>query len=193
MTGKTSAGQQRQRTQRRRRAGQSMVEFAISLPLLGLLLLGGYDVSVLIVDQVIADNAVRHGTRLASVLGGDKNNPTATTTAQVDLQVVQNVLAVASGMRNATLLEVDIYRPTTPNGAYKDGDEAYKYDGSGNPLPTCLTGCPAFPLTDRVQTVPNETSIGVRLVWQYNPPTRWGSFTMTLSDYTVMRSAPLVV
>jgi Flp pilus assembly protein TadG len=177
----------------RRRAGQSMVEFALCVPLLALLLLGGYDVSVLIVDQVIADNAVRHGARLASLLGGDKNNPTGTTDAQVNQQIIQNVLAVAAGMRNATLLELDIYRPTAPNGAYKAGDKVYKYDGSGNPLPLCLTGCPTFPLTDRVQTVPNETSIGVRLVWQYNPPTTWGSFTMTLSDYMVMRGAPLVV
>jgi hypothetical protein len=170
-----------------------MLEVGLTIPLLALLLMGGYDISVLIVDQVIADNAVRHGTRLGSVLGGDKNNPTGTTDAQVNQQIVQNVLAVAAGMTNATLLEVDIYRPTASNGAYNAGDEVYKYDGSGNPLPLCLTGCPAFPLTDRFQTVPNETSIGVRLVWQYNPPTTWGSFTMTLSDYTVMRCAPLVI
>jgi hypothetical protein len=184
------------RKQRRRlhgRAGQAMVELVLCLPLLALLLLGGYDVSVLIVDQVIADNAVRHGARLASVLGGDKGNPTGTTEAQVNLQIVQNVLAVANGMSNATLLELDIYRPTLSDGSYQPGDKVYKYDGSGNPRAGCLVGCPAFTLADRVQTVPNETSIGVRLVWQYNPPTTWGSFTMTLSDYTVMRSAPLVI
>lgn len=170
-----------------------MVELVLSLPVLALLLLGGYDVSVLIVDQLIADNAVRHGARLASTLGGSQNNPIGTTDAQVNQQIVQDVLAVGAGMSNATLLEVDIYQPTTANGAYKGGDKAFKYDGSGNPLAACLAGCPAFPLGDRVQTVPNETSIGVRLVWQYNPPTRWGSFTMTLSDYTVMRAAPLIV
>jgi hypothetical protein len=170
-----------------------MVELVLGIPILALLLLGGQDVSVLIVDQVIADNAVRHGARLASTLGGSQNNPLGTTDAQVNQQIVQDILAVAGGMSNATLLEVDIYLPTTANGAYKNGDKVYKHDGSGNPLATCLTGCPAFPLSDRVQTVPNETPIGVRLVWQYNPPTRWGSFTMTLSDYTVMRAAPLIV
>src|ERR1700694_2834303 len=68
------------RAGRRRTSGQSLVELAIATPVLIGLLLGAFNVAVLVSNKVIAGNAVRQGARLASEIGGAQTNPLPGTT-----------------------------------------------------------------------------------------------------------------
>jgi len=175
---------------RHRQLGQSLVELAILTPLLALLLMGSFDASIMISDKVTSGSAVRQGARLAAELGGSQTNPGVSTTA-IDMQIVHNVLAMAAGMSSATVQEIDIYAPTSPDGSYQPGaDPVDQYLIS--PAGSVTTGVQTFPITNRRQTPPNETSVGVRLVWKYSPPGGIFPRNMILSDYSVMKAAPIL-
>jgi hypothetical protein len=169
----------------RKQLGQSIVELAIATPVLLFLILGAFDTSVMISDKVIAGAACRQGARLAAEIGGWRTNPLLTT-AQVDANVVKNVLAVATAMNYSTLKFVYIYQPTQPDGDYHAGDPVDVFDATGANISS------SFPLTSREQIPPNETPIGVRLEWQYNPPTGLNAFSVALSEHAVFRAAPVL-
>jgi Flp pilus assembly protein TadG len=175
---------------RRRRRGQSLVELAIVTPLLGLLLMGGFDASIMVSDKVTSGSAVRQGARLAAELGGSQTNPGATTRA-IDMQIVHNVLAMSGGMTSATIQEIDIYASTTLDGNYQPGvDLVDQYlVGTGGRV---TAGVQTFPISSRRQTPPNETSIGVRLVWTYSAPAGIFPRNVNMSDYSVMKAAPVL-
>ncbi len=169
------------------RAGQSTMELALIIPLLMVLLLGGFNTTMLISDKLMASYAVRQGARLAAELGGKQTNPGATQ-SQIDQKIVGNVLAVARGMRYATVLEIDIYQASSVSGWYQSGNLIDQFDGAGNPL---SGGSQTFTLDKRVQTPPNETPLGIRLQWQFtNPAPRVG--TSTFWEYAVMTAAPVL-
>jgi len=173
-----------------RRRGQSLAELAVAIPVIFFLLMGGFDASTMISDKVTSGSAVRQGARLAAELGGSQTNPNGTTAA-VDQQIVRNVLAVARGMTSATITEVDIYRPEEANGVYDPGDDLidqYFISSGGGVTPGTMT----FPIQNRQQTPPDETSIGVRLVWQFHPPAGIFPQNMQLTDYAVMKAAPIL-
>jgi len=172
---------------RRRQRGQALVELAISVPVLLWLLLGSFDASVMVSDKVIAGYATRQGARLAAEIGGSETNPTLTT-MQIDDNIVQNVLAVANAMNYSTLQEIDIYAPRAANGVFNPGTDLYsKFTGAG------VFVSSNFPITAREQIPPNETSIGVKLIWVYRPPTGFASFSINLNEYTVMKTAPVLL
>jgi hypothetical protein len=56
-----------------------------------------------------------------------------------------------------------------------------------------VAGTQTFPISNRKQSPPFETSIGVRLVWKYSPPAGIFPKNMILSDYSVMKAAPILV
>jgi Flp pilus assembly protein TadG len=175
---------------RQRRRGQSLVELAIVTPLLGLLLMGGFDASIMVSDKVTSGSAVRQGARLAAELGGSQTNPGATTRA-IDLQIVHNILAMSGGMTSATIQEIDIYAPTTLDGNYQPGVDLvnqYFVDPRGG----VTVGIQTFPINQRKQTPPNETSIGIRLVWTYSAPAGIFPRNVNMSDYSVMKAAPVL-
>lgn len=173
----------------RARRGQSLAEMAVVIPVLMFLLMGGFDASVMIADKVTAGYGVRQGARLAAELGGIQSNPSATTQS-VDMQIVRNVLAVTRGLTAATVLEVDIYQPSRPDGSYTPGDplDQYTISGGGG----ISAGTQTFPISNRNQTPPSETSIGVRVIWQYAPPAGIFPQNMRIIDYAVMKAAPLL-
>ena len=172
---------------RKRQRGQALVELAISVPVLLWMLLGSFDASVMVSDKVIAGYATRQGARLAAEIGGSETNPTLTT-AQIDNNIVQNVLAVATAMNYSTLQEIDIYAPRAASGAFNPGTDLYsKFSGNGTLISS------TFPITAREQIPPNETSIGVRLTWNYRPPTGFASFSILLTEFTVMKTAPVLL
>jgi Flp pilus assembly protein TadG len=180
----------RRRTERPawRQTGQSTVELALTAPILVLLLMSAFNISVLLSDKLIAGYATRQGARLASELGSGGGT---LTTTQIDQQVVQTVLASARTLNFATVTEIDIYDAgATPpgSGVYSSTYPHNSYDGTG----AAIAASPAFPNTSRNQLPPNETSIGVRILWRYNPPTGTYSFTVVLSEYTVMKAAPVL-
>jgi Flp pilus assembly protein TadG len=172
---------------RRSQGGQALVELAISVPVLLWLLLGSFDASVMVSDKVIAGYATRQGARLAAEIGGRETNPSATVAA-IDQNIVRNVLAVALAMNYSTLQELDIYGPTHPDGVLNKATDRYdQYDGNG----VNQNGYP-FDLQYREQIPPNETSIGVKLVWSYHPPTGFATFTIQLTEFTVLRASPVL-
>lgn len=170
-----------------RKRGQSLVELAITIPVMTILLLGGFDTTMLVWDKLVAGYAARQGVRLASELGGRQTNPTATQAA-IDAKIVRNVLAVTKSWNYGTLQELDIYGATRADGALQASDYQDQFDGSGNPL---AGGLQTLTLERRYQTPPDETTIGVRLVWQFTVPA--GTFgNMTFTEYSVMRVAPVL-
>ena len=171
----------------RRKRAQSLVELALTIPVMAILLLGGFDCTMLVWDKLVAGYAVRQGVRLASEIGGRQTNPTATQAA-IDQKIVRNVLAVTKTWAYGSLQELDIYGPTSADGAMQVSDYKDQYDGNGNPLGG---GQQTFTLERRDQTPPDETTIGVRLVWQFTVPA--GTFgNMTFTEYCVMKVAPVL-
>lgn len=171
---------------RRRHRGQAIVEFAVSAPVLILLILGAFNAAVMLSDKVVAGAACRQGARLAAEIGGQTTNPTLTTDF-VDASVVKNVLAVASAMNYSTITYVYIYQPLQPDGNYHVGDPYNRYNGAGVLL------YQGFLLTARNQTPPSETPIGVRIEWNYNPPTGLAGFNLNLSEHAVFRASPVLI
>lgn len=172
------------------RRGQSLAEMAVVIPVLVFLLMGGFDATMLIADKITAGYAVRQGARLAAELGGSQTNPGATT-LQIDQQIARNALAVARSMNSVTLKEIDVYAPSKPDGTYTSGDPVDQYFvGPGGSL---SAGTQTFPIQNRNQTPPNETSIGVRLLWQYSPPAGVFPKNMQMEDYAVMKAAPVLI
>jgi Flp pilus assembly protein TadG len=174
---------------RRHQRAQSLAEMAVVIPVLFLFLMGGFDATVLIADRVTGGYAVRQGARLAAELGGSQTNPMSTT-SQIDLQIVRNTLAVARGLTSATVTEVDIYAPSQPDGTYRSGDPVDQYLISAGGAIT--PGTQTFPIQNRNQTPPNETSIGVRLVWTYAPPAGIFPRNMQIVDDAVMKASPVL-
>ena len=170
---------------RRRQAGQSTVELALTAPILVLLLMSAFNISVLLSDKLIAGYATRQGARLASELGSGGGT---LTTSQIDQQIVQDVLASSAGLNYATITRIDIYAPSSATGVYSSTDPHNSYDRTG----TAIASTPAFPNTSRNQVPPNETSIGVQIIWQYTPPTGIYSFSLQFSEYTVMKVSPVL-
>src|ERR1700720_851266 len=105
----------------RRKRAQSLVELAVTIPVMAILLLGGFDCTMLVWDKLVASYATRQGVRLASELGGRQTNPTATQAA-IDQKIVRNVLAVTKTWAYGSLQELDIYGPTSAAGAMQVGD-----------------------------------------------------------------------
>ena len=137
---------------------------------------------------------------------------------QIDKDIIDQVLPIVSPqLTNATVSEIDIYEPngctgTTPfaSGTCPPNNGAYCTAGPSpvnSYTPVCLgvtepvdkftvvgttatlSGTAAYTLALRNQTHPNESELGVRLVFTYTSPTL-RFFSQTDTQYTVMRLAP---
>lgn len=155
-------------------------------PVLVTMVFSAFTTVTMVTDRVTAGHAVRQGARLAGQLCGSQISP-GLTQAQIDGDIVQNVRAVTRTLSYATPLEIDIYRVSAADGTLQPGDLQDQFDGSGNPLAT-----QTFTVDQRVSTPPNETSVGVRLFWRYQPPTGYQFTSMTISDRAVMRCQPIL-
>ena len=138
--------------------------------------------------------------------------PVAANPCSVDQEIIQQMLPVVTGqMPNAVVEEIDIYEPsgangctfsagTCPpnNGAYTAPEpiNVYHISGGSITVPTTYssncttTPLNCFTLAQRDQTHPDESELGVRIVYKYTSPTL-SLFTQTDSQYTVVRLAPL--
>src|ERR1700686_5796622 len=105
----------------RRKRAQSLVELAVTIPVMAVLLLGGFDCTMLVWDKLVASYATRQGVRLASEIGGRQTNPTATQAA-IDKKSVRNVLAVTKTWGYGTLQELDFYAATRTEGVMQGSD-----------------------------------------------------------------------
>jgi Flp pilus assembly protein TadG len=184
-------------------SGQSVVELALSIPVLLTMLFGMLNIGVLITDKVITAYAARQGARLAAELGnGLVSNMT---TLQIDQNVVGTVRASTANLAYATLTEIDIYQASQAapvsgsscvvttlgpaNGSFDSTTQPYdSYDGT----PQANQLHQGFLNTARMQVPPCETSIGVNLKWKYTTPTGYQALSLTLLDYAVMKAAPVL-
>jgi hypothetical protein len=183
-------------TRKALQCGQAIIEVAIATPVLLGLLLGAFNVAVLISDKVVAGYAVRQGARLGAEEGGRDTNPLPATTSAIDQDIVKNVLAVARSMNYSTLLDIYIYRvdfAAMPDGQLGDPPIAGAHYNRYNGVTGAQVGAIGFPIDERSQIPPNETSIGVKLIWTYTPPTGTASFTIRLSEFAVMKAAPVLL
>jgi Flp pilus assembly protein TadG len=155
------------------------------MPVLVLLLMSVFNLTILVSDRIVAGNAARQGARLAAELGNGQTGAALSTT-QVDQQIMQSVLTSAGSLNFATILEVDIYHPSTSDGSYLSSDPHDSYTGTGAVITQ------GYPASNRSVSPPAEDSIGVRLLWQYTPPTGIYSFTAQLGEYAVMKAAPVL-
>jgi Flp pilus assembly protein TadG len=172
---------------RNRQLGQSVVEFALVTPVLIFFVFGAFVVETIMADEMTAGYAVRQGARLAAELGGSQTNPGVMQTS-IDAKIIRNILAVTRTMSSATVSEIDIYAVTAADGTLQAGDKQDQFNGAGTALST-----QTFTLDKRIQTPPNETSIGVRLVWSYKPPGGSTFATFNAVNKAVMKAAPVLV
>jgi Flp pilus assembly protein TadG len=170
-----------------------VVEFSLSIPVLLTLLFGVLNIGVLITDKVVAAYATRQGARIAAELGNGSGS--GLTLQQVDQNIEQAVIASAANLGFATINEIDVYQADATgapsNGSFNPATDLY--DSYVAPFaPNGTAGSQTFTLNNRKQVPPNETSIGVRLLWTYTPPTGYQSFSLQLSDYTVMKATAVL-
>jgi Flp pilus assembly protein TadG len=203
---------------RRSRRGQSLVEMCLILPVMLLLFIGAYTASNFINDRQIAGQATRAGARLAAEDGnagygtGIALAPcqaSATDPCQIDNEVLRSTLTVARGFSNVSgISEVDIYQPcssgsscggsstncspytTGVDGSLQSGDpvDIYKPNGGGTFV---LSNAPAqYTLDKRNQTHPNESLVGVRIVYTFQGSAPMTFFNFQTSEYATMCLAP---
>ena len=204
--------------------GQALLETALVIPILLTLLLGVWSGGVLISDEQTATSAARAGARLGAELGNDNMSSAPFAACQgtnhydpcaTDAKILQNILPVLdtahpgtlpAAMHDATVTEIDIYRPAPcpsgvsygtagcppDDGTYQAGEPIDRFDASGSPLPS-LAGEQRYTLDLRVQLHPNEALIGVRVLYHYHSPAPFLSFDTTTSEYAVMQLAPVFV
>jgi Flp pilus assembly protein TadG len=159
---------------------------ALLTPVLVVMVFWAFQTVTLVTDRVTAGHAVRQGARLGGQLCGSQVSP-GLTQAQIDGDIVQNVLAVTRTLSYASVLEIDIYKVTAADGTLQTTDLQDQFDGSGNPLVT-----QTFTVGQRVSSPPTETSVGVRLYWRYQPPTGYQFTSLNISDRAVMKCQPIL-
>jgi Flp pilus assembly protein TadG len=170
--------------------GQSVVEMALALPVLVLVLVSVFNIAALIGDRLVAGYATRQGARMAAQLG----NGQGMAAAQVDPQICQAVLASSTTLSFASITGIDIYRvpPAAADGTWQSSYLQDRYTIDAGRTTCTATSTQTYPAAGRNVTPPNEDSIGVRILWQYTPPTGGYSISLPLDEYTVMRAAPVL-
>jgi len=169
-----------------------MIEFALAMPLLLVVFLGGWTGGLLVDGRVIGAEAVRAGATTAAALGDGSASATPETQAQVDQQVVAATVAVAKQMPHTTLRELDIYRPVPndPNsGAFDSANDLFDrftFNGQASWVPDPTQQ--SFLLVYRTQQPPDKIQVlvGVHLVWNYDPPSASQSVHLRLTEDAVM-------
>src|SRR3981081_4735121 len=121
---------------RARQRAQSVVELALALPVLIVLLMSVFNITVLISDRIAAGYATRQGARMAAQLGTGPGM----TASQVDQQICQSVLVSSAKLNFAALTEVNIYRvPQTAT----DGTWQASYAQDRYTVDSSFTACTA--------------------------------------------------
>ncbi|MDQ2965915.1 MAG: pilus assembly protein [Chloroflexota bacterium] len=185
--------------------GQSLVEFALMLPLMLMILFGMMEFGFVFSHHLTLEYATREGARLGAALGaGNADAPCSGTTPEpVDWQIIAAVQRVitspGSQVPPARVSEIRIYKATA-TGAETAGVVNVWVPGAG-------------PTVDgvRLQFTPSTTawsacgrnsgaspdSLGISLVYSYRYVTPLGTLmgimgpaTITISDRTIMALNP---
>ena len=196
---------------RRNRQGQSLVEFAITLPILMFLVLGMIEMGWAINHNTTIVTATRQGARVgAELVNGSNSCADSTNAATVDPQIigaVQGVLASSGSPINVSqITEIDIYEVDMSTGTPTvTGHQDAWIPGSGPALPgssptTYLlfkpSGTGSWTANTRCGNSPAD-GLGIRITYTYNFITPLGGLVaafssgkITITDSTVMALEP---
>jgi Flp pilus assembly protein TadG len=151
---------------RGRSRGQTLVEFALILPVFLLTFFGAIEFSLIIASIGTYNFAVRDGARVGSILGRTDPN--------VDSKILSNIIGHVSGVVMAQPTEIDIYRSTS-NGACLNAqsgaatsvtvDDATCAKGVYNSSGTLVSG--GWVVNNRNDALSSADYIGVRVVFRY--------------------------
>jgi hypothetical protein len=192
---------------RRKRAGQGIVEFAVTLPVFMMLLLGMLEFGFVFRHHLGLEYATREGARMAAALG---NGTDQVVCADVDKNVIAALQRVATSpgtaIKLANISEIRIYAADV-DGAQIGGQVNVWVPGNGPtvdgyPLQFARSA-PLDPWSACIRknswTLPNTPpdSVGVSLTYRYDLITPIGSFvrafgsgSIVISDRTVMAINP---
>lgn len=186
--------------------GQSLVEFALVLPLMLLILFGMMEFGFVFSHHLTLEYATREGARLGAALGaGTDDAPCSGTSPEpVDWQIIAAVQRVitspGSQVPPARINQIRIYKATA-TGAETAGVVNVWVPGSGptvdgEPLQFTPSGGTGWSACGR-NSGASPDSIGISLVYSYGYVTPLGTFmgivgppTFTISDRTIMALNP---
>ena len=170
-----------------RQRGQSVMEFAITLPVLSAMLMGIADAGFIISNKAVAAQEVRNAVRIASLMPGAEDPPSGSTDGY-DLEVSRTVYRALvgvgqtrSGLRaiDASRFYVFIYEPGA-DGQFAPALPGAVYIGGDNHIGGTFTSCDGkatkffggrenYPIASRHRATPAETPIAVQVQWEYRP------------------------
>lgn len=201
--------------QTRRGHGQSLVEFAIVLPVLGLFLLGMLEMGLAFSHHLTIEYATREGSRTGSGLstGGSTNCVGGVDAANIDQQIIAAVQRIlkspGSPISMAAVTEIRLYRADA-NGNQM-GTQANVWGPTPGAGPDIDPGVgvdrldftqqsSGWHVCARRNASPNPDSIGVRIRYGYVWQTPLGAISdlfsgslqtlLTIDDRTVMSLNP---
>lgn len=169
---------------RRRQRGQALVEFVVLMSILFLLFAGALDLGSLLDNQL----AIVYATRQAARTGAEEDtNPGA------DCAVLGSVFAATENLNLVTITQIIIYKADA-NGNPTANEQVYANNpGCPNPASPPTPSSSSWAPSTRVDSPPNEDSLGIEIDYLYNWQTAFiatGSFQGV--DRTVMKLNPVV-
>jgi Flp pilus assembly protein TadG len=192
-----------------RQDGQSLVEFALILPVILMLLLGLIEFGFVFAHDQGLEYATREGARTASALANGQNGqngtPPATTCTTIDDQVIAAVQRVITGSGSLLVLanvsQIQIYKwddttggPATPSASYVNVWTPVSSGGDvvdGTPLKFKWTSGSWDACTRRNGLTPDSVAVGI--TYSYTFATGLGSLlglagvpSLPMTDATVM-------
>ncbi len=188
---------------RERTRGQSLVEFAIGVPLLLVLLLGMVEFGFVFTHHIGLEYASREGARMGSALAsGSASMPCAEVDNNVIAALQRVVTSPGSQINVGNISQIQIYSANAsgdPVGSLINTwvpGTGPTVDGVALQFHNTSTGWPACPIGNRNNGA-SPDSIGVRLTYRYDFVTPLGNFIaafgtsqLTMTDKTVMALNP---
>lgn len=158
---------------RRRQRGQTLVEFALVLPIMFTVVFGIIEFCFLFESVDTVNFAAREGARVGAVLG-----PTDVGADSKIIQAIQAATSGGSSLLFSTIKYIEIFR-SNQNGAVPavltsctPGANEDVFDGQGNQC-----GTANWPPTSRNATFNSADYLGVRITFAYNWVTSFVSAT----------------
>jgi membrane-associated protease RseP (regulator of RpoE activity) len=185
--------------------GQSLVEFALILPVMMFLLLGMVEMGFAISHNVSIQTATRQGARVGSILVNGDTHCAPGNSAALAATVDPGIIAAVEGALTSTGSSVDMSQVTSveifgvsSNGTAL-GTDKFKYDSVSKHF--IANGAAGWPAVGRCGAVtgalPNGGAprIGVKITYNYKFLTPLGSFLnnngqITMTDQTTMALEP---
>jgi TadE-like protein len=198
----------------RREGGQSLVEFALIVPVFALCLMGMLEFGLAFNHNMTIEYATREGSRTASGLGdgGSTNCLAGIDLDNIDAQVIAGVQRIlkspGSPINMSAITDITIFRADAAGQPMAGASNVWRYTpGAGPDIDPGLgidrldftQSSAGWPVCSR-STGPNPDSVGVRIRYSYAFQTPLGAIAsmfsngpatlLTMNDATVMALNP---